>query len=98
MKIQQLRGDDKEGERAVNEKATNAVDNAQQDAREVVYCSSMTDSLTASTTVSLHEVETQQLTPEAAGGWRRPRGRGRGRGRIISPYNWYNWFYLHTCS
>lgn len=81
VKIQQLRGDDREGERAVNEKATNAVDNAQQDAREVVYCSSMTDSLTASTAVSLHEVETQQLTPEAAGGWRRPRGRGRGRGR-----------------
>lgn len=58
VKIQQLRGDDREGERAVNEKATNAVDNAQQDAREVVYCSSMTDSLTASTAVSLHEVET----------------------------------------
>jgi len=69
-------------DRPVIEKATNAVDKSDDDAIEVDRCSYLTESLTASTTVSLVGVERERLTTLAVGDWRRPRGRGRGR--IIS--------------
>ena len=67
-------------DKSIGEKAAiNGVDKSDDGAREVDCCSSPTQSMTASTTVSPERVETERLATEAAGGWRRPRGRGRGR-------------------
>ena len=68
-----------DSDKSISEKAANAVDKSHEGAREVDCCSYLTESLTASTAVSLDWAERQQLTPQAVGGWRRPRGRGRGR-------------------
>jgi len=73
-----------DSDKAIREKATNAVDKSDDGAREVDCCSYLRESLTESTTVSPDEVKTERLTTEAVGGWRRPRGRGRGRMLCLS--------------
>jgi len=68
--------------KSIGEKATNAVDISDDGTRVVGCCSYITESLTATSTVSPARVKRERLTTEAAGAWQRPRGRGRGR--IIS--------------
>jgi len=98
-RIQQLHGDDREAagcgsvyfvnsplssttfDKSVGQKTTNAVNILNDGARDVDCCS---QSLTASTTVSLEGMERERLTTEAVGAWQRPRGRGRGRGCVIA--------------
>jgi len=67
-----------DSDKAIGEKATNAVDKSDDGAEVADCCSHPTESLTASTTV-----ETERLATDAVGGWRRPRGRGRRRARRI---------------
>jgi len=69
-----------DSDKSIDEKATSAVDKSDDSAGEVDCCFHLTESLTASTTIS-----PERLTREAVGGWRRPRGRGRGRMMSLSP-------------